>query len=285
MERVLEWGGRWWWAVGLAVALAGYLRSLAGVTRAQRARWATARVVEVRTPAHGASGREGVPVTLAFQDPDSGREFVLTNEGRHGDAVEVAWVGRQFTVRYPPGQPERFHLMADTAGERSGLGGPNCLLQLIALGLAVQGALAWGWGWGLVGFGALLLFNGLMSDDVFEARVRRDRLAAALDVPARVVAVTKDVHHDAEGDLVAHAPVLVFTTHDGTRVTALCRDGIPRPGLSLGRELTVHYAPDDPAVHTPDPDFDRRDRAKSVGCVLLLVLGGTAAVAVGCALI
>ncbi|WP_370740959.1 hypothetical protein [Streptomyces sp. Ncost-T10-10d] len=92
-----------WWVVPAGLALLGYGRSLAGVTRAQRAVWVKARIVEVGQPAHGDSEKPGIPVTFAFQDPATGQEFTLPNAGRHGDAIREAWVGREVDVRYPPG--------------------------------------------------------------------------------------------------------------------------------------------------------------------------------------
>ncbi|MFJ9005804.1 hypothetical protein [Streptomyces canus] len=85
------------------------------------------------------------------------------------------------------------------------------------------------------------------------ARARDALLAEAIAVPARVVAVTRDVYTDGESDeIINHAPVVTFTTLEGTEVTVLSRDGIPDPSRSLGRRLTIHYAPSDPAVCTPD---------------------------------
>jgi hypothetical protein len=271
-----------WWTVPAGLALLGYGRSLAGVTRQQRAVWATARIVEVRRPAHGDSQRPGIPVTVAFRDPATGQEFTLPNAGRHGDPVHEAWVGREFPVRYPPGRPDRFHLMTDVFGEKAGLVGPNCAVVLLLLGLVIQATVTWGHPWALLGFGGLLTAAMLFSRDLGLMRARAALLASALAVPARVVAVTKDVDTDGEGTvIVSHVSVVVFTTREGTRVTALCREGIPDPGRSLGRDLTIHYAPADPAVFTPDPAHERRDRAKTVALVVVPLLTGIAAVVAG----
>ncbi|MGW0576637.1 DUF3592 domain-containing protein [Streptomyces sp. NPDC002920] len=277
-----------WWVVPSGLALLGYGLSLAGLTRAQRAVWVRARIVEVGQPAHGDSKGPAIPVTFAFRDPATGREFALPNAGKHGDAVREAWVGREFDVRYPPGQPHRFLVVADGADavDRSGRGGPDCAVALLLVGLVIHAAVARGYPYALLGFGALLTAVAALSPDIRRARARAARLASAVAVPARVVAVTTDVHTDGEGsEFVTHAPVVAFTTLDGIDVTVLSRAGLPDPGRSLGRELTIHYAPDDPAVHTPDLAFDRRERAKDIGLVLALLTAGIAAFLTGAALL
>jgi hypothetical protein len=271
-----------WWTVPAGLALMGYGGSLAGVTRPQRAVWVTARVVEVHQPEHGDSKRPGIPVTVAFQDPDTGMEFRLRHAGRNNHVVDAAWLGREFPVRYPRGRPERFHLMLDTVGETRGLGAPNCMVFLLLVGLVVQSFFARGWPTGLICLGGLLFLIGALSRDIRSVRARAALLDGAVAVPGRVVAVTKDVYTDGEGsELVNHAPVVAFTTRGGILVTALCREGIPKPGLSLGRELTIHYAPADWSVLTPDLDHDRRDRAATVRFVVMLRLAAIATVATG----
>ncbi|MEU3464498.1 DUF3592 domain-containing protein [Streptomyces sp. NPDC006733] len=271
-----------WWTVPAGLAVLGYGCSLAGMTRAQRAVWVTARVVEVHQPAHGDSKEPGIPVTVAFQDPGTGREFRLRHAGKRGEVVHAAWLGREFAVRYPRGRPDRFRLMVDLWGERRGLNGPNCLVLVLLVGLTVQAFFLWGWPQGLICFGGLLFVNAAISRDVHLARTRAALLADCVAVPGRVVAVTKDVYPGGEGgDVANHAPVIAFTTREGVAVTALCREGIPDPGRSRGRELTIHYAPADLSVHTPDLEHDRRERAAGVRFVVYLVLGGLAAVATG----
>ncbi|WP_328498783.1 DUF3592 domain-containing protein [Streptomyces sp. NBC_00414] len=271
-----------WWTLPAGAALVGYLCSLAGVTRPQRAVWVTARVVEVHRPAHGDSKRPGIPVTVAFEDPSTGREFRLRHAGRNGHVVAAAWVGQEFPVRYPRRRPERSHLMLDMRGETRGLGGPNCMVFLLLLGLVVQAFVVWGWPLGLICLGGLLLLVAAISRDRQHARARAALLEESVAVPGRVVAVTKDVHTDGEGDeIVNHAPVVAFATREGVQVTALCREGVARPSRSLDRVLTMHYAPADPAVFTPDLDHDRREREAAVRFMNMLLLAGIAAIAVG----
>ncbi|MEV5683467.1 DUF3592 domain-containing protein [Streptomyces sp. NPDC052164] len=275
-----------WWVVPTGLALLGYALSLAGLTRAQRADWVQARIVEVGQPAHGASKWPGIPVTVAFRDPATGREFILPNAGKHGSAIEEAWVGREFEVRYPPGRPDRFRVVLDTAGEKNGRMGPNCTVALLLIGLAIHATVIWAWPAALLGFGALVTAFAAASPDIRLARARDALLASAVAVPARVVAVTKDVYTDGEGDeLVNHAPVVTFTTLEGTPVTVLSRDGIRAPGRSLGRELTLYYAPSDPAVYTTDLAADRRDNERSIGVIIMLLVGGVAAMVTGVAML
>ncbi|GAB2882172.1 DUF3592 domain-containing protein [Streptomyces mayteni] len=275
-----------WWVLPAGLALVGYALSFAGLSRAQRAVWVRARIVRVDLPAHWESKIPGIPVTVAFQDPASGREFTLPNAGRHGSAIHEAWVGREVEVRYPPGRPDRFQVVLDTDGEKSGRSGPNCLVFLVFLGLVIHAAVIREWPWALLGAGGLLTVVGTYSPDIRLAREREARLASSFAVPARVVAVTRDVYQDGEGsEIINHAPVVTFTTVEGTEVTVLSLDGIPEPSRSLGRELTVHYVPDDPAVYTTDLAADRRDGRKAIAFIVVLLLLGVAGMVSGAALL
>ncbi|WP_020138502.1 DUF3592 domain-containing protein [Streptomyces sp. 351MFTsu5.1] len=277
--RNLLW---WWWTVPAGLAAVGYACSLAGLTRAQRAVWVTARVVEVHPPGHGESGERGIPVTIAYQDPRTGREFRLRHENRRGDRVLVAWVGQEFPVRFPRRRPERFLLMLDSEGRTSGTGGPNCMVILLVLGLVVQSFFAWGRPWGLICVGVLLLLVAALSRDGAYARARAAQLAEGVTVQGRVVAVTEDVHTDGEGgESVSHACVLAFTTHEGAEVTALCTRGIPDVARSLGRQVAVRYAPADPSLLTADPDHEHRERVSHIRFVSTLLVAGTAAIGLG----
>ena len=78
-------------------------------------------------------------MTIVYQGPGTGREFRLRHENKRGDRVQVAWVGQEFPVRFPRRRPERFHLMLDSEGRTSGVGGPNCMVILLGcLGTVVQ---------------------------------------------------------------------------------------------------------------------------------------------------
>ncbi|MFG3033459.1 DUF3592 domain-containing protein [Streptomyces sp. NPDC048253] len=275
-----------WWVVPAGLAFLGYALSLTGLTRAQRAVWVKARIVAVEPPAHGASKGPGIPVTVAFQDPFTERQFTLSNAGRHGNSVEEAWVGRELQVRYPRGQPHRFRVTLDTPQDRNGRVGPDCATILLLIGLVIHATVVRGYPYALLGFGALLTVFAAASPDIRTARTRDDLLSSAVAVPARVVAVTKDVYTDGEGDeIVNHAPVVTFTTQDGTHVTVLSRDGIPDPSHSLHRELTLHYAPSDPSVYTPDLRADHRANERAIGWIIIMLITGLAAIATGAALL
>ncbi|MEV5905526.1 DUF3592 domain-containing protein [Streptomyces sp. NPDC052127] len=275
-----------WWVVPAGLAFLGYALSLTGLTRAQRAVWVTARIVAVEPPAHGASKVPGIPVEVAFQDPFTERQFTLSNAGRHGTSVEEAWVGRELHVRYPRGQPHRFRVTPDTPQDRNGRVGPDCATILLLIGLVIHATVVRGYPYALLGFGALLTVFAAASPDIRLARTRDDLLSSAVAAPARVVAVTKDVYTDGEGDeIVNHAPVVTFTTQDGTHVTVLSRDGIPDPSSSLHRELTIHYAPSDPAVYTPDLKADHRANERAIGWIIIMLITGLAAIATGAALL
>ncbi|MGX1479836.1 UNVERIFIED_CONTAM: hypothetical protein RKD50_008644 [Streptomyces canus] len=277
---------RLWWVLPTGLALLGYGLALVGLSPAQRAVWVTGRIVEVGQPAHGASKHPGIPVTIAFPDPATGQEFVLSNVGKHGDSVEEAWVGREVEVRHPRGRPHLFRVVLHSAEDKNGRSGPCCTVGLLLIGLVIHATVLWGYPWALLGFGALVTALAALSPDIRTARARDALLAQAIAVPARVVAVTRDVYTDGEGgEIINHAPVVTFTTVEGTEVTVLSRDGIPDPSRSLGRRLTIHYAPSDPAVHTPDPAADRRANKRAVGTIIVLLLAGTAAVVTGAILL
>ena len=199
-----------WWVMPVGVALAGYGLSLAGLSRAQRAVWVTARIVEVGLPEHGASRRPGIPVTVAFRDPATGQEFVLPNEGEHGDAVEGGLGGprgRGCATRAGGRTGSRLRPLI-TPDEKNGRVVPDGAVALLLLGLAIHATVIEGWTGALLGLGSLLTVLAAISPDIRTARARDALLASAVAVPARVVAVTKDIHTDAEGgEIVNHVPV------------------------------------------------------------------------------
>lgn len=142
----------WCGAFG-SFALIGYVRSLAGVTRAQRAVRVMGRIERVREPRHGSSQHDGIPVVVSFQDPSSGEEFTVTNDGEHGERITAAWTSREIGVRYPRGRPHAYQFAGDLWAGRRGLGWPNFALFLIYVGLVVFAAVDWAWPWALIGFG------------------------------------------------------------------------------------------------------------------------------------
>ncbi|MET8540604.1 DUF3592 domain-containing protein [Kitasatospora sp. NPDC004799] len=271
----------WCGAFGL-LALVGYGRSLAGVTRAQRTVRVTGRIERVREPRNGGSERDGIAVVVRFRDPSTGEEFTVTNDGDRGDRITTAWVGREVGIRYPPGRAHAYRFSDDLQDGRRGLGRPTFAVFLVYCGLVALAAIDWGWPWALVASGApcavLTAFH--LPGERDRGRSRLDVLTAATPVPGRVIAVLRTVTTDEDGDLrTRRAPVVSFTTHEGTAVTAYYPSDLPDTAVSYGQELTVHYSPADPAVFTPDLAAERRSEGKSLGCAVTALVV-TAAVAV-----
>lgn len=277
-----------WCAVFGALALLGYGRSLAGVTRAQRAVRVTGRIERVREPRQGSSGADGIPVVVSFQDPSTGQEFTVTNDGEHGDRVSTAWTGREIGIRYPPGRPHAFTFTGDLQAGRRGLGGPNCAVFLVYAGLVALAAVDWGWPWALLGFGGPWTLCGVcyLPQNASELSRRIDTLSSSGGVPGRVVAVLRDVRTDEDGHTTtSDTPVVAFTTHKGTAVTAYCSSGLPDPAGSYGRDVTIHYSPADPAVFTADLAAEHRSRTSDLAWGVVALLIGVAALVVGAVMV
>ncbi|MET8830618.1 DUF3592 domain-containing protein [Streptomyces sp. NPDC004610] len=283
-----------WCALCAAVALLGYGRSLAGMTRAQRTVRTTGRVEEVRELRHGGSRRDGVPVVVTFQDPATGQEFTVTNDRDRGETVTAAWIGRRVAIRYHRGRPHayEFHFTGEAPGEEPerdrGLGVPNCAVFLIYAGLVTGAAIEWGWPWALIATcGPLAVGAALQLPESLRATDRRRATTATLvAVPARVVAVLRDVSTDGEGSsYTTWTPVVDFTTLDGTAVTAYCPTGIPDPEKSRGRTFTLHYNPADPAHFTPAMTSEQRSHALDDAFTILFLLATVAATVAGAILL
>ncbi|MEU5343749.1 DUF3592 domain-containing protein [Streptomyces sp. NPDC020766] len=277
----------WCGAFG-AFALVGYGLSLAGVTRVQRAVRVMGRIERVREPRHGSSQHDGIPVVVSFQDPSTGQEFTVTNDSDHGERITVAWTGREIGVRYPRGRPHAYRFVGDLWAGRRGLGWPNFAVFLIYVGLVVFAAIDWGRPWALIGFGVPWTVSGVcyMPQNARVVNRRIDALTSQPPVRGRVIAVLTDTSTDADGDtFTSHTPVITFTTHEGTAVTAYCADGLPDPTKSHGRDLTIHYTPDDPAVFTPDLATEHRSRSLDTAFSVVALLLGVAAVVVGAVLL
>ncbi|MEU0382243.1 DUF3592 domain-containing protein [Streptomyces cyaneofuscatus] len=274
------------WCIVLgAVALVGYGRSLAGVTRDQRAVRVMGRIERVTEPRHGGSGREGNAAVVTFRDPATKQEFTVTNDGECGDRISTAWTGREIGIRYPPGRPHAYRFTTDPHAGRSGLGWPNFAVFLIYVGLVVVASIDWGWPWALIGFGVpwTLLGAAYLPGAIRDSRLRIESLASGGPVPGRVIAVLKDVTVDEDGGTAtSHTPVVVFTTDDGIAVTAYCTVGLNDPACSRGRDLTIHYRPDNPAVFVTDLAAEHRSRVGEIAFAAgALLLGVAAAVAGG----
>ncbi|MEU1470557.1 DUF3592 domain-containing protein [Streptomyces sp. NPDC005761] len=273
-----------WCGVFAILALIGYARSLAGVTRAQRKVRVMGRIERVQQPRHGSSGRDGIGVVVSFQDPSTGQEFTVTNDGECGERISTAWTGRDIGVLYPPGRPHAVEFTSDLSAGRNGLAWPNFAVFLVYVGLVAVAAIEWGWPWAVLGTGGPWTVLGVcyLPGIARQASRRIEALTALDPVPGRVIAVLKDVSTDEDGHTsTTHTPVIAFTTHDGNAVTAFRTSGLPDPVGSYGRDVTIHYTPADPAVFTPDLSAEHRSRKSEIASGLVALLLGVAAVTVG----
>lgn len=277
-----------WCAVFGAVALIGYGRSLAGTTRAQRTVHVPGRIERVRQPRHGSSRREGISVVVSYRDPGTGEEVTVTNEGERGETITVAWQGREIGVSYPRGRPHAFRLSSTVGRRGRGLGWPTFAVFLVYAGLVTGAAIEWGWPWALIGSGgpwAVAIACHLPSG-VRQNRRRRARLASMATARGRIVAVLRDVSTDEDGHTATTlTPVVAFTTHEGAAVTAYCPPGTADPAGAPGRELAVHYVPEDPSVFTFDPAGDHRSQGVDLALTIAALVVTAAAAVVGAALV
>ncbi|MFE2932003.1 DUF3592 domain-containing protein [Streptomyces sp. NPDC059278] len=273
-----------WCGVFGTVALVGYGRSLAGMTRAQRTARTRGRIERVDEPRHGSSPNDGIAVVVSFQDPASGQEFTVTNDGERGERISVAWTGREIGVHYPRGRPHAFRFTNHISEGGRGLGWPNFALFLVYAGVVAVAAIDRGWPWALLGFCGPWALSGAyhLPGNIRDRNRRIDALAAMAAVPGRVVAVLKSVTVDSDdGHTSTHlVPVLAFTTLDGRAVTAYCESGLPDPAGSRGLDVTIHYAPDDPAEFVLDVEAERRSwkRDMAVNVVGVLIVATAAVV-------
>ncbi|MFJ4474218.1 DUF3592 domain-containing protein [Streptomyces xanthochromogenes] len=272
-----------WCGVFGTVALVGYGRALTGVSRAQRSVRTKGLIERVTEPRHGSSPHEGIAVVVSFQDPSSGQEFTVTNDGGRGERISAAWTGREVGVEYPRGRPHAFRFTNDLSEGGRGLGWPTFAVFLAYAGPVVAAAIAWGWPWALLGFCGPWALSGAyhLPGNLRDRNRRLDALAAMAAVSGRVVAVLKSVRTNDDGYTSTRlVPVVSFTTLDGRAVTAYCESGLPDPAGSQCRDVTVHYAPDDPAVFVLDVEAERRSWKQDmvVNVVGLVIIAAAAAV-------
>lgn len=277
------------WCAGCGLlALIGYGRSLAGVTRAQRAVRVPGRIAEVRTPLRTGDGRDGIPVTIAFPEPATGQEHVLPYvAGDAGIRLDTVWVGRELAVLHPPGDPGHFTITYALDDARRGLAWPHFLVFLLYAGLVADTAIRQGYQWVLLGVGVPLAvaMAFILRHDLRMARRDAARLDAAVAVPGRVVAVLTTDHEDGEGAWTSYAAVITFTTREGTVVTSRSRVDPKDAATAYGQEFTVHYSPDDPETFTRDIAAARRSNARDTVFVVLCLLLGVATTVTGAVLL
>ncbi|WP_030683080.1 DUF3592 domain-containing protein [Streptomyces sp. NRRL B-1347] len=271
-----------WCAVWGAAALVGFGMSLAGVTKAQRTVRLAGRIERVREPRHGGSRAGGISVVVSYQDPASGQEVIVTNDGERGDMITSAWEGREVGVSHPRGRPHAYRFSHTPQEPSRGLGWPSFALFLVCVGLVVLAAVDWGWPWALIGFGAPgAVYAAVHLPRTVRAKNRRIEQLAAMDTAqGRVVAVLKDVSVDQDDGhtRTTITPVVSFTTREGTAVTAHCTAHLPDPARAYGRDVTVHYTPADPADFTLDRAAEHRSEGQDVtfNILVVVVLAATA---------
>ncbi|WP_405855499.1 hypothetical protein OG407_05425 [Streptomyces sp. NBC_01515] len=110
------------------------------------------------------------------------------------------------------------------------------------VGLVALAANDWGWPWVLLGFGApwTVSVACYLPQSARAASRRIDAPASQLPVQGRVVAVLTDTSTDNEGyTSTGHTPVITFTTHEGTSITAYCPDGLPDATNSYDRDIRI----------------------------------------------
>ncbi|MFD5438030.1 DUF3592 domain-containing protein [Kitasatospora sp. NPDC127067] len=277
-----------WCGVFGAVALVGYGRSLAGLTKAQRAVRVKGRIERVGEPRNGSSPNDGIAVVVRFQDPSTGEEFVVTNDSGTGDRISTAWVGREVGIRYPRGRPHAFRFVSDLQAGRRGLAWPHTAVFLIYVGLVVVLSIDRGWPWALVATcGPVTVLGAFyLPGEKQTTKKRLAELSAMPPVPGRVVAVLRNVESDGEGGTQSsRTPVVAFTTEEGTAVTAYYPSGLPDSAVPVGGDLTIHYSPADPADFTPDLAATRRSVAGNVGCAVAALFVAAATTVTGVVLL
>ncbi|MER5370600.1 hypothetical protein [Streptomyces sp. NPDC002722] len=88
-------------------------------------------------------------MVVFFQDPATGQEFTVTDEGERGERISVAWTGREIGVHYPRGRPHAFRFANDLSEGGRGLGWPTVAVFLVYAGLVAVAAIDRGWPWAL----------------------------------------------------------------------------------------------------------------------------------------
>jgi hypothetical protein len=264
----------------LGLCSAGLIRYATGRSRGRRAVRVTGRVVSLEPPAPHADARHGLPVTVAFREPGTGRELAVPATGGRNGRLAAAWPGREVAVRFPPGKPFRFRFTTGRRHALRDLALPLAAGVLCAAVLLVRHAvrdhspgsvmlgfgLAWSVGW------VVVCTHGV--------RVHLARKALLRDAPAVdavVVSVVDIRHEDDDHPRYTYSPVVTFTTLDGRAVTGIGPGAGRHAVHDIGSTVTVRYAPADPAVFLIEPSPERAE----LGCGLVLA---AVFVAVGLAL-
>ncbi|MEV8287297.1 DUF3592 domain-containing protein [Streptomyces niveus] len=274
------------WCAGCGVlALIGYGRSLAGVTRAQRAVRVPGRIAEVRVPEHGGPDIPGIPMAVAFPDPGTGQEHVLPHMSESGFELRAVWVGREIAVVHPPGRPERFEIAYDVESGQHGLAWPHFMVFLLYCGLVADTAVLQGYPWALLGAGVpmAIVMSFVLRDEI--RLTRRDAARPIVTVPGRVAAILTSVHDDGESVWTSRAAFVTFHTGEGTPAVGRLRADPKDPNTKYGADVTVHYRAGNLDAFTLDPADGRGSGVRDIAFVALCVLLGVAGAVAGALLL
>jgi hypothetical protein len=185
---------------------------------------------------------------VSFHDPPTGEEFTVTNDGEVREHITKAWPGRAGPGDRSP-LPARKTTCAPVhqrpRGRRARARRPNFAVF-----------------WSTPGWRSSPRSTG----------AGRGRCSASAGPGA----------YDEGGHTSTNLmPVVTFTPHVGTAVTAYCGSGLPDPAGSYGRDVTIPYSPDDPADFSLDVAGERSSRRQDVVIDVLALVVVVAAVVVG----
>lgn len=237
------------------------------------------RVVRVDVPLPETDRRHGLPVAVGFQDPSTGQELTLrTADGKNG-ALYAAWEGRPVWVRFPSGEPSRFRVQSSPVSRGQELAGAFWAAVLCAAVLLVRFTTVQhhSYGWALLGFGDGLTV--LLACACVGAIRRRGRRRALLDgaptVPAEVVCLIRDAHHNEETTTYTYTAVVTFTTDEGLTVIGIGPAGLTHhDDLPLGTRLSVRYSPEDPATFDFAPPYDSDPHGRVIVWIVVTMAWG-----------
>ncbi|MEV7735772.1 DUF3592 domain-containing protein [Streptomyces sp. NPDC088921] len=250
------------------------------------ARSVDSRIVRVDVPPPETDQTHGLPVTVAFQDPSTGQELTLrTADGKNG-ALYTAWEGRPVWVRFPSGEPSRFRVQSSPFSRGQELAGAWWAAVLCAAVLLVRFTTVQhhSYGWALLGFGdglTVLVACACVGAIRWRGR-RRALLDGAPTVPAEVVCLMREAHHNEEITTYTYTAVVTFTTEEGLTVMGIGPDGLTHhDDLPLGTRLSVRYSPEDPATFDFAPPYDSDPYGTSTVWIVVTIAWGAIVTSAG----
>ncbi|MEU6144299.1 DUF3592 domain-containing protein [Streptomyces sp. NPDC047081] len=240
---------------------------------------ADSRVVRVDVPLPDTDQEHGLPVAVALQDPSTGQELTLrTADGKNG-ALYTAWEGMPVWVRFSSGEPSAFRVQNRPLGRGQELSRAYWAAVLCAAVLLVRFTTvqhhSYGWAWAGFGYGLTLLLAYGCVGAVRRRRRRRALLEGAPTVPAEVVSLMREAHHNEEDVTYTYTAVVSFTTHEGLTVIGTGPSGLTnQDDIPVGTRLHVRYSPADPAtIDFAPPYYSDPYRALTGWIVTTIVLG------------